>query len=81
MRRGDLELAAESYKAALRLAPHLTACWCNLGNIHLKTGNPEDAIALYLQALTLKPGALAVAHQSGAGADGHAAISAGQGCF
>jgi len=55
MRRCDLELAAESYKAALRLAPHLTSCWCNLGNIRLRTGNPGDAIALYLQALALSP--------------------------
>jgi tetratricopeptide (TPR) repeat protein len=56
MRRCDLERAAENYKAALRLAPHLTPCWCNLGNIQLKTGNPDQAIALYLQALTLSPG-------------------------
>ena len=54
--RCDLELAARSYKAALRLAPHLTSCWCNLGNIRLRTGNPTDAIGLYLQALTLSPG-------------------------
>ena len=56
MLRGDHELAAENYKAALRLAPHLTFCWCNLGNVHLKTGKPHEAIALYLQALTLNPG-------------------------
>ena len=34
MVRGDLGLAAANYKAALRLAPHLTSCWCNLGNAH-----------------------------------------------
>jgi tetratricopeptide (TPR) repeat protein len=56
MVRGDLEFAAENYKAALRLAPDLTFCWCNLGNVHLKTGKPHEAIALYLQALTLNPG-------------------------
>ena len=56
MRRGDLEQAAGSYKAALRLTPHLTSCWCNLGNIELRTGNPDEAVALYLQALTLSPG-------------------------
>lgn len=56
MLRGDLELAAENYKAALRLAPHLTFCWCNLGNVHLKSGRAKEAIALYLQALTLNPG-------------------------
>ena len=53
MIRGDLESAGENYKAALRLAPHLTDCWCNFGNVHLKSGRPQDAIALYLQALKL----------------------------
>jgi Flp pilus assembly protein TadD len=52
---GDLEGAEANYKAALRLAPHLTSCWCNLGNVHLKTGRAEDAVALYVQALTLNP--------------------------
>jgi tetratricopeptide (TPR) repeat protein len=56
MVRGDLETAAANYKAALRLAPHLTDCWCNLGNVHLKTGKPQDAITLYLQALKINPG-------------------------
>jgi tetratricopeptide (TPR) repeat protein len=51
--RGDLESAGDSYKAALRLAPHLTDCWCNFGNVRLKAGNPQEAIALYLQALKL----------------------------
>ena len=53
MIRGDLESAGENYKAALRLAPHLTDCWCNFGNVHLKLGKSQDAIALYLQALKL----------------------------
>jgi tetratricopeptide (TPR) repeat protein len=56
MLRGDFELAGENYKAALRLAPHLTACWCNLGNVQVKCGKPQDAIAYYVQALTLDPG-------------------------
>ncbi len=56
MVRGDLGFAAENYKAALRLAPHLTSCWCNLGNVHLKTGKPQEAIAFYVQALTVNPG-------------------------
>ena len=50
---GDFESAGENYKAALRLAPHLTDCWCNLGNVLLKTGEVQNAIALYLQALNL----------------------------
>jgi Flp pilus assembly protein TadD len=52
---GDLQGAETNYKAALRLAPHLTSCWCNLGNVHLQTGRAEDAVALYVQALTLNP--------------------------
>ena len=56
MVRGNLEAAATNYKAALRMAPHLTACWCNLGNVHLRTGRAQDAVALYVQALTLNQG-------------------------
>ncbi len=52
---GDLELAAASYKAALRLSPGLTSCWCNLGNVQVKTGKPQEAIAYYLEALKLSP--------------------------
>ena len=55
MRRGHLNLASGNYKAALRLAPHLTSSWCDLGNVHLKTGRAQDAIPLYLQALKLNP--------------------------
>jgi len=55
MLRGELDLAGENYKAALRIAPHLCACWCNLGTVHLKTGKANDAIALYFEALKLNP--------------------------
>jgi tetratricopeptide (TPR) repeat protein len=55
MQRGHLNLASGSYRAALRLAPHLTSCWCSLGDVHLKTGRAQDAIPLYLQALKLDP--------------------------
>jgi tetratricopeptide (TPR) repeat protein len=51
MVRCELALAGMNYTAALRIAPHMTACWCNLGNVQLQSGNPQDAIALYLQAL------------------------------
>lgn len=51
MVRGQLELAGLNYTAALRIAPHLTACWCNLGNVQLQSGNTEGAIALYVQAI------------------------------
>ena len=55
MLSGHLDHAADSYKAALRLVPHLSACWCNLGTVNLRTGNAESAVALYLQALKLNP--------------------------
>jgi tetratricopeptide (TPR) repeat protein len=52
---GLLDAAAANYKAALRLAPHMSTCWCNLANVQLQTGKPQEAIALYLQALKLNP--------------------------
>ena len=55
LQRGHFNLASGSYRAALRLAPHLTSCWCSLGDVHLKTGRARDAIPLYLQALKLEP--------------------------
>jgi tetratricopeptide (TPR) repeat protein len=55
MRRGDLGSAAAHYKAALRLVPSLTACWCNLGNIFVQTGRPQDSLAYYLEALKREP--------------------------
>jgi tetratricopeptide (TPR) repeat protein len=55
MLRGHPDLAADSYKSALRLVPNLTSCWCNLGNVHLQTGRAQESIPLYLQALKLSP--------------------------
>lgn len=55
MQRGEPNLASGNYKAALRLAPHVTSSWCDLADVHLKTGRAQDAIPLYLQALKLAP--------------------------
>ena len=52
----DIASAGEHYKAALRIAPHLVACWCNLGIVHQRSGKAQDAIALYLEALRRNPG-------------------------
>jgi tetratricopeptide (TPR) repeat protein len=52
---GRLDLAAECYKSALQLLPHLTSCWCNLGNVYQQTGKIAEAIALYLQGLRHDP--------------------------
>ncbi|WP_426424639.1 tetratricopeptide repeat protein [Bradyrhizobium genosp. A] len=52
----DIGAAAANYKAALRIAPHLVACWCNLGIVHQRSGQTQDAISLYLEALRRNPG-------------------------
>ena len=55
MVRGDLEAATASYKAALLLVPTLTACWCNLGNVLVQTGRPQQAIGYFIEALKINP--------------------------
>jgi tetratricopeptide (TPR) repeat protein len=55
LQRGHLNLASENYKAALRLDPHLECCWCNFGDVHLRTGRAHDAIPLFRLALKLNP--------------------------
>jgi Flp pilus assembly protein TadD len=52
---GDFELASVNYRAALKIAPHLTNCWCSFGDLHLRCGQHEAAIQFYLQALRLNP--------------------------
>jgi tetratricopeptide (TPR) repeat protein len=53
VRRGDFDLAAANYQATLRLAPHLTDCWCKFADLRFKAGEYQEAIRLYLQALKL----------------------------
>jgi tetratricopeptide (TPR) repeat protein len=55
LQRGHLSPASENYKAALRLAPYLEACWCSFGDVHLRTGRAENAIPLFRLALKLNP--------------------------
>jgi len=52
---GDFQLASVNYQAALKIAPHLTNCWCSFGDLHLRHGQHQAAIELYLQALKLNP--------------------------
>ena len=53
---GQTAPAADNYKAALRLAPRLTGCWCNLGAACLQQGNAGEAIGHFLKAIALDPG-------------------------
>jgi tetratricopeptide (TPR) repeat protein len=52
---GDFQLASVNYQAALKIAPHLTNCWCSFGDLYLRHGQHQRAIELYLQALRLNP--------------------------
>lgn len=52
---GDFQPASASYQAALKIAPHLTNCWCSFGDLHLRNGQHQTAIEFYLQALKLNP--------------------------
>src|SRR5579864_4490665 len=52
---GDFRLASVNYQAALKIAPHLTNCWCSIADLHLRCGQHQTAIELYLQALKLNP--------------------------
>jgi Flp pilus assembly protein TadD len=52
---GDFNLAGTHYRAALRIAPHLTNCWCSFADLHLRCGEHQKAVGLYLEALKLNP--------------------------
>jgi Flp pilus assembly protein TadD len=52
---GDFQLASVNYQAALKIAPHLTNCWCSFGDLYLRHGQHQRAIELYLQTLKLNP--------------------------
>src|ERR1700761_1116343 len=56
MAAGQAAAATDNYKAALRLAPQLVGCWCNLGAAYLQQDNADEAISYFLQAGTLDPG-------------------------
>jgi protein O-GlcNAc transferase len=58
---GRIADAVESYRRALRLHPHYTAAYVQLGRAQLVLGQPGEAAANYQRALTLQPD-LAAAH-------------------
>jgi tetratricopeptide (TPR) repeat protein len=52
---GNFQLASVNYQAALKIAPHLTNCWCSFGDLHLRHGQHQAAMEFYLQTLKLNP--------------------------
>ena len=52
---GDVQMASVNYQAALTIAPHLANCWSSFADLHLRCGQHQTAIELYLQALKLNP--------------------------
>ncbi|HYD70469.1 tetratricopeptide repeat-containing glycosyltransferase family protein [Azospirillum sp.] len=57
--------AAEAFRAAIRLAPGLTAAHSNLGVVLRHLGRFEESLAAYAQALALRPDAADVLYNSG----------------
>ena len=52
---GNFRMASVNFQAALKIAPHLTNCWCSFADLHLRHGQHQIAIELYLQTLKLNP--------------------------
>jgi tetratricopeptide (TPR) repeat protein len=52
---GNFQMASVNYQAALKIAPHLTNCWSSFADLHLRHGQHQIAIQLYLEALKLNP--------------------------
>ncbi len=53
---GDFfEAAREQLQIAIRFAPNIIDYWHNLGSVHRKLGDSEDAIAAFEKAITLAP--------------------------
>jgi len=60
---GDLEGAREAFLRAKELYPRHPRALVNLGNLELEAGRPDEAIALYQEALRIDPD-LADAHHN-----------------
>ena len=56
MHKGELSVAAESLRQALRIDPHSLAALNNLGIVLSREGKPAEAIPLYEEALKVRPG-------------------------
>jgi len=54
-RRGDLDRAAEEFKAAIKLLPNYADAYHNLGNVYSRIGKMEEAITSYKKALEFNP--------------------------
>jgi tetratricopeptide (TPR) repeat protein/peptidoglycan/xylan/chitin deacetylase (PgdA/CDA1 family) len=54
-RSGDLAGAREAFREAVRLDPHLSNAWHNLGWVESRLGNEEEAIRIWQDLLRLEP--------------------------
>jgi tetratricopeptide (TPR) repeat protein len=55
IRIGDWPRAKQAYERAIRLNPEHYAPYTLLAKLHEQRGEPEEALSLYRQALTLNP--------------------------
>ena len=51
---GDLPGAKQSFEAAVSLRPRTLRAWLGLGLVAQKTGDPQGAVAAYVQALSIQ---------------------------
>lgn len=51
---GDLPRAKQSFEAAVSLRPRTLRAWLGLGLVAQKTGDPQGAVAAYVQALSIQ---------------------------
>jgi Tfp pilus assembly protein PilF len=54
-KKGDLKLAKEEYKKAIRKDKSMWEAYFNLGNVYAKEGNYKEAEEEYRKALKIKP--------------------------
>src|SRR5262249_15285507 len=54
-RKGQVDLAIQAYREALRLNPRMADAHLNLGNLFLEKSQPKVAMQHYNQALELRP--------------------------
>ena len=56
LRSGDLAGARADLEVAVRLAPHLSGLWANLGLVRWRQGNAAEALSAFRSGLAVEPG-------------------------